>query len=99
MISPGFRSHFPGASRRAFLDSAGIGLVSRAASDAIKSFLDVAEMDPRAAHHGKAHALAREASARLIGAPTENIALIPSTSLALNVAADAVPLGEGENVV
>ncbi len=28
-----------------------------------------------------------------------NVALVPSTSLALNIAADSVPLGEGDNVV
>ena len=42
---------------------------------------------------------AREAAARLVGARAENIALVPSTSLALNIAADAIPLAAGDNVV
>jgi selenocysteine lyase/cysteine desulfurase len=93
------RTEFPGSKRRVYLNSAGIGLPSRAASAAIKDFVDLAELDPRAAHHGKAHAEAREAAARLIGARAENIALVPSTSLALNIAADAIPLAAGENVI
>ncbi len=93
------RAEFPGASRRVYFNSAGIGLASRAASAAIKDFVDLAELDPRAAHHGRAHAEAREAAARLVGARADNIALVPSTSLALNIAADAIPLAGGENVV
>jgi len=93
------RAEFPGAGRRVYLNTAGIGLASRAASAAIKGLVDLAELDPRAAHHGKAHAEAREAAARLVGARAQNIALVPSTSLALNIAADAIPLAAGENVV
>jgi selenocysteine lyase/cysteine desulfurase len=93
------RTEFPGASRRVYFNSAGIGLASRAASAAIKDFVDLAELDPRGAHHGNAHTEAREAAARLVGARPENIALVPSTSLALNIAADAIPLAGGENVV
>ena len=40
-------------------------------------------------------ARARQAAARLIGARPEQIALSPATTLALNVAADAVPLHRG----
>jgi selenocysteine lyase/cysteine desulfurase len=93
------RAEFPGASRRVYFNSAGIGLASRAATTAIKDFVDLAELDPRGAHHGSGFAEAREAAARLVGADLKNIALVPSTSLALNIAADAVPLAGGENVV
>lgn len=93
------RQEFAGARRRVYLDSAGLGLTSRAATQAMTLFLDTAERDPRAAHHGDAHARARAAAARLINGGVENIALISSTSIALNIAADAIPLRRGDNVV
>jgi selenocysteine lyase/cysteine desulfurase len=44
-------------------------------------------------------ARAREAAARLISTRPEQIALSPATTLPLNVAADAVPLQRGDNVI
>jgi selenocysteine lyase/cysteine desulfurase len=99
MSTANLRPAFPGVGRRTFLDSASIGLVSTAARDAIAAFLARAEHDPQGAHHGDAFARARAAAAALIGATPETIALIPSTSLALNIAADAIPLAAGDNVV
>jgi cysteine desulfurase / selenocysteine lyase len=99
MITANLRPAFPGVERRTFLDSASIGLVSTHARDAIAAFLARAEFDPQGAHHGDAFARARAAAAALIGARAETIALIASTSLALNIAADAIPLAAGDNVV
>src|SRR5215468_3824965 len=94
-----FRRLFPGAARRVYLDAAAISLTSTRAAEAIARFVDRVGWDPSGAHHGDDAARAREEAARLIGARPEQIALSPATSLALNVAADAVPLRQGENVV
>jgi cysteine desulfurase / selenocysteine lyase len=93
------RRLFPGASRRVYLDAAAISLTSTRAAEAIARFVDRVGWDPSGAHHGDDAARAREEAARLVGARAEQIALSPATSLALNVAADAVPLIRGDNVV
>jgi selenocysteine lyase/cysteine desulfurase len=93
------RRLFPGAARRVYLDAAAISITSSRAADAIAGFLDRVAWEPSAAHHGTDAARARQEAARLIGARPEQIALSPATTLALNVAADAVPLQRGENVV
>src|SRR5262245_1214446 len=93
------RRLFPGAAQRVFLDAAAISLTSSPAAEAVTRFVELAIRDPRAAHHGKDAARAREAAARLVGARPDQIALSPATTLALNIAADAVPLEAGDNVV
>lgn len=93
------RSLFPGASARVQLNTAGIGLGSRPVTEAIDRFLATVERDPAAAYRGGDHERARAAAATLVGAHPGQIALIPATTLALNLAADAVPLGRGDNVV
>jgi selenocysteine lyase/cysteine desulfurase len=57
------------------------------------------EEDPSGTHHGPTLGRARASAARLVGADPAQIALTPSTSLALLAAADAVPLTAGDNVV
>ena len=93
------RRLFPGATERVFLDAAAVSLTSTRAAEAVARFVELVTRDPRAAHHGGDAARAREAAARLIGARPEQIALSPATTLALNIAADAVPLRRGDNVV
>ena len=67
--------------------------------EAIQRFLAVITRDAVAAHRGDDVPRARQAAARMIRARPEQIALSPATTLALNVAADAVPIGRGDNVV
>ena len=93
------RRLFPGATERVFLDAAAVSLTSTRAAEAVARFVELVTRDPRAAHHGGDAARAREAAARLIGARPEQIALSPATTLALNIAADAIPLRRGDNVV
>ena len=93
------RRLFPGANERVFLDAAAVSLTSTRAAEAVARFVELVTRDPRAAHHGGDAARARGAAAGLIGARPEQIALSPATTLALNVAADAVPLRRGDNVV
>ena len=93
------RRLFPGAAQRVFLDAAAMSLTSTPAADAVARYAELVTRDPRAALRGGDAARAREAAARLIGARPEQIALSPATTLALNVAADAVPVRRGDNVV
>jgi cysteine desulfurase/selenocysteine lyase len=93
------RRLFPGATERVFLDAAAVSLTSTRAAEAVARFVELVTRDPRAAHHGGDAARARGAAAGLIGARPEQIALSPATTLALNIAADAVPLRRGDNVV
>ena len=93
------RRLFPGAEQRVQLDAAAVAITSTRAVDAIRRFLAVIAGDAVAAHRGDDAPEARRAAARMIGARPEQIALSPATTLALNVAADAVPLGRGDNVV
>ena len=44
-------------------------------------------------------ARARELAANLIGASTDEIALVESTQHGLNIVADALPLRQGDNVI
>jgi cysteine desulfurase / selenocysteine lyase len=93
------RRLFPGAEHRIHLDAAAVSITSTRAVEAIGRFLAVIARDAVAAHRGDDAPRARQAAARMIGARPEQIALSPATSLALNVAADAVPIGRGDNVV
>jgi len=93
------RELYPGTSRGVHLDAAGISLVSSAASEAVAAFLAEAEEDPGGAHHGTRLDDARAAAARLVGARPHQIALITSTSAALNLVAEAIEVGRGDNVV
>jgi cysteine desulfurase/selenocysteine lyase len=93
------RRLFPGADTRVQLDAAGVSIASTPAVEAVQRYLELITRDPNAAHHGNDAPRARQEAARLIGARPEQIALSPATSLALNVAADAVPLQAGDNVV
>jgi selenocysteine lyase/cysteine desulfurase len=93
------RRLFPGAEQRVHLDAAAVSITSTRAVDAVTRFLAVIARDAVAAHRGDGAPRARQAAARMIGARPDQIALSPATSLALNVAADAVPVGRGDNVV
>ena len=93
------RRLFPGTEHRVQLDAAAVSITSTRAVDAIARFLGVMARDAVAAHRGDDAPRARQAAARMIGARPEQIALSPATTLALNVAADAVPVGRGDNVV
>lgn len=93
------RVAYPGASRRVHLDAAALGLTPRAATEAVAACARLLESDPEASHHGPTLEQARASAARLVGVDPSRIALTPSTTLALLAAADAVPLGAGDNVV
>ena len=99
------RDQFPALSTRVFLDAACASLAPRAAGDAIAAFLRGVQECPwrsATAYHialDEARATARPEAARLIGASADEIALVENTSHALTVAARAIPLEAGDNIL
>jgi cysteine desulfurase / selenocysteine lyase len=99
------RSQFPVLRDKVFFDSAGVGIAPVVAADAIRRFLDsVTQIPVRSMvdHHmalEDARERARPEAARLINASEDEIALIESTTHGLTVAARALPLQPGDNIV
>jgi selenocysteine lyase/cysteine desulfurase len=99
------REQFPALAHKTFLDAACASLAPQAAADAIAALLrDVQSYPERSAtafhiRLDAARDAARPAAARLIGAKPEDIALIENTSHGLAVAAAAIPLEPGDNIL
>jgi selenocysteine lyase/cysteine desulfurase len=99
------RSCFPGTRGRAFLDAACVSLLPVQADEALRRLgqdLLLCPARDASAHHialdRSAEAPRREV-ARLINAHPEDVALVESTTHALEVVAGAVPLGPGDKVL
>lgn len=91
---------FPGAAERVQLDAGGISIVSTAARVAVEGFLSELACRPDEAHSDeKGIEAARHAAAAMIGARPDQVALISSTSAGLNIVANVVELGRGDNLV
>jgi cysteine desulfurase/selenocysteine lyase len=99
------RQHFPGLLDKIFLDAACVSLAPRPAVEAIEKFLDLTMICPleSSTHHhifmDEMRAAARPACADLIGAHSDEIALVESTTHGLSLAADAIPLQAGDRVL
>ena len=99
------RHQFPALERKVFLDAACVSIAPRAAVDAVSDFLQAALHCPaRSAtlHHiamDEAREAARPEAARLINAAPDEIALVESTTHGLAIAARAVPLEPGDNLL
>lgn len=99
------RSQFPVLRDKTFFDSAGVGLAPIVAADAVRKFLDSVTLIPTRSmveHHmnlEEAREAARPEAARLINASEDEIALIESTTHGLTLAARALPLEPGDNIV
>jgi len=99
------RAQFPALADKAFLDAACASLAPQAAADAIAALLrDVQTYPERSAtafhiRLDAARDAARPAAARLIGARPEDIALVENTSHGLAIAAAAIPLEAGDNIL
>jgi selenocysteine lyase/cysteine desulfurase len=99
------RKQFPGLKDKVFLDAACVSLAPLCAVEALQGFLKIAAECPArsSTHH---HILmdemrtdARKEAARLISAAEDEIAIVESTTYGLSVAADAIPLSPGDEVV
>ena len=99
------RDSFPGVRNKVFLDAAAVSLTPIEAREGIESFLDLAVSGdaPDASRlHLAMDNLRHEAlaeAAKLLNTPQSNIALIESTSHGLNIAANAIPMERGDNVL
>lgn len=99
------REEFPALQDKTFFDSAGVGIAPRISIDAIREFLDQTMFAPvrsMVEHHlaiDAAREKSRPEAARLIGASEDEIALIESTTHGLSIAARALPLDPGDNIV
>ena len=89
----------------AFMDWAATGLLSEPARHALQEYADglasCATADATWMHgvHGTTRARVRALVAELIGAASNDIALVESTTAGLNAVALALPLSPGDNVV
>ena len=99
------RAQFPGLKDKVFLDAACCSLAPKVAVEAIDKFLALAMTCPlnSSTHHhmfmDEMRAKARPAAARLINAHDDEIALVESTTHALSLAANAIPLQGGDRVL
>jgi selenocysteine lyase/cysteine desulfurase len=95
------RRLFPATAHRAYLNSAAVGLASRRLADTYHEVInDWTTIGFDFSRGERAADAARSAVARLIGADSADIALIPSVSSAAGlVAAQFGPAARGENVV
>jgi selenocysteine lyase/cysteine desulfurase len=99
------RSYFPGTRDRVFLDAACISLLPVQADEALRRLSqDLLGCPARdaSAHHIALDRTAdqpRREAARLLGARSEDIALVESTTQGLQAIAAAVPLGRGDKVL
>ena len=99
------RALFPGVERGPYLDTANFGLLASPVAERVASLLrDLTGIPEKG---GSARYLALEAEgerarsevARLVGATADEIALVESTSHGLQIAAAAVPLERGDEVL
>lgn len=100
------RADFPGTAQQVYLNSAGVGLPPRAASEALRRAADLLAQGP--AHMGypayyqalgEPGARARTEAAALLGAQPAEIALTDDTTMGLNSALAAIPFSAGDNLV
>jgi len=99
------RKQFPGLKDKVFLDSACVSLAPLCAVDAVQGFLKIAAECPArsSTHHhilmDEMRGEARREAARLISAAEDEIAIVESTTHGLSIAADAIPLSRGDEVL
>ncbi len=97
-----WRTEFPILSRRTYLNSCSLGALSRRAESSLDDFIERwHEMGASAWYHhwlGRV-GLLRERVAAFLGAATEELVLMPSTSAALSVIAESVDYTERSRVV
>lgn len=99
------RKLFPGLQDKVFLDAACVSLLPMPTKLAMDQFLDMAlhcYAEDASAHHIQMDRLREEAqveAAKLLNVNTKNICLIESTTFGLNVAANAINLQKGDNIL
>ncbi len=99
------RSTFPATEELVYLDAAAVSLISEPTYEAVRRFMDLC-LHPESADASRHHLFmdqmrmrAIEEAATILNAPREEIALIESTTHGLNIAANAIPLERGDQVL
>ncbi|MFC1477489.1 aminotransferase class V-fold PLP-dependent enzyme [candidate division KSB1 bacterium] len=99
------RKSFPGLSDKVYLDAAAVSLTPVQTQEGIERFLELAlrgeSKDKLKLHMAmdKMREEAIEEAAKLLNTQQKNIALVESTTHGLNIAANALPLKKGDNVL
>jgi cysteine desulfurase / selenocysteine lyase len=99
------RDQFPALRDKTFLDAACVSIAPTASVEAIQEFLELAlycRSRSSTLHHiamDEMRSRARPAAARLINAEEAEIALVESTTHALNIAAEVLPLERGDRIL
>ncbi len=96
-----FRTEMPVARRWAYFDHAAVGALSGPAGRAIVAWNEDATANGDAFYSGWMRQLgeSRQRSAQLLGATTEEIALVPNTTAGIGLVAEGYPWKGGDNVV
>jgi cysteine desulfurase/selenocysteine lyase len=100
-VTTGIRQEFPVTDRCVYFDHAGVAPVSRRVADAVAAFIADARDFGRlhyVAWEARAEAV-RSSAARLVGAATDEIAFVASTSDGLSAIATAFDWRRGDSVV
>lgn len=99
------REEWPVLETMTFLDAACVSFAPQRAVRAVKAFADMTATQEEAnssAHHIAMDSMrhkAYEEARKLLNADPEEIALVESTSHGLNIAAQGIPLEEGDNII
>lgn len=99
------KEEWPVLETMTFLDAACVSFAPQRAVNAVKAFADMTARQVEAnssAHHIAMDAMRHKAyveAQKLLNADPEEIALIESTSHGLNIAAQGIPLKEGDNII
>ena len=96
-----FRSQMPVSKDWVYLDHASVAPLPRPAADAIRRWVDQGESGGNVAwpEWNRGVQAVRDLSADLLGAKTNEIALVPNTTTGLNLVAQGFPWKHGDNVV
>ncbi len=94
------REQFPTAAERIYMAHAGVSPLPRVAGDAVRDFLKRAEVDNPESEWAMALVhQARDDAARLLGARSDEIALLGPTSVGLSLVANGLDWEPGDEVI
>jgi len=96
-----FRSQMPAAGDWAYFDHAAVSPLTRPAADALRAWTEniLANGDTNWIDSYHEVERTRDAAAKLIGAQRDEIALVPNTTVGLNLVAEGLDWMAGDNVV
>ncbi len=98
----GLRALFPSAASCVHLNHAGTSPIARPAAEAVQNVMDELMSDDSFLafkNHEKRQAELRAAFGRMLNVSPASLAFVKNTSHGLSIAADALPLAPGDNVV